>query len=118
MRDLARSVMRCSWALTVLGARQTLGLAGARDRSASGALDAVTQAAEEQLDEMSRSVYRTGERLQGGLFDLVADLTAAGRAWSPARFLDRAAGRSSRPRAQEPAPDGTTGATASGGMED
>lgn len=110
MRDLARSMMRCSWALTVLGTRQTLGAAGGnRDGSRAGALDAVTYAAEEQLDEMSRSVYRTGERLQGGLFDLVADLTAAGGAWSPGRLMERAAGWAGRGRAERTG--GATGGT-------
>lgn len=97
MRDLARSMMRCSWALTVFGTRQAFGLAGERDGSSERALDAVTLAAEDQLDEMSRSVYRTGERLQGGAFDLVsdlmADLAAAGGAWDPRRLVERATGR-------------------------
>jgi len=98
MRDLARSMMRCSWALAVFGARQTFGLAGgAGDASPGRSLDAVTFAAEEQLDPMSRGIYRTGDRLQEGLFDLVSDLAAAGAAWSPRRLMDLAAGRAARP---------------------
>jgi hypothetical protein len=95
-------MMRCSWALTVFGARQALGLAGGSagggdDASPGRSLDAVTFAAEEQLDPMSRGIYRTGERLQGGFFDLVCDLAAAGAAWSPRRLMDRASGRATRP---------------------
>lgn len=109
MRDLARSMMRCSWALTVFGARQAFGLAaGGDDASPGRSLDAVTFAAEEQLDPMSRGIYRTGERLQAGAFDLIGDLVsdlagAAGAAWSPRRLMDRAAGRPARPQEAPPA---------------
>lgn len=91
IREVTRSMLRCSWALTVLAARgATGGLDPAGATGARESLDRVAAAAEGELDEASRNLYRTGERFQDGVVDLVADMMRAARPWSPAGMLERA----------------------------
>ncbi len=74
MRDLARSMIRFSWAMSVLGARQAAHLFTPRqgwDRSAE-AFDAVSHAAEEEMGETMKSFYQAGDRLQSGMVDTVS----------------------------------------------
>ncbi len=71
MRDLARSMIRFSWAMSVLGARQAANLFTPRqgwDRSAE-AFDSVSHAAEKEMGETLKSFYRAGDRLQSGMVD-------------------------------------------------
>ncbi len=82
MRDLARSMIRFSWAMSVLGARQMANVLTPRqgwDRSAE-ALDAVSHAAAEEMGETMKSFYQAGDRLQSGMVDTAARLFRGG--WS------------------------------------
>ena len=74
MRDLARSMMRFSWAMSMLGARQVAHLLSpgdGLDRSAD-ALDAVSGAAAKQMGETMKSYYEAGDRLQSGMMDTMS----------------------------------------------
>ncbi len=76
MRDLARSMIRFSWAMSVLGARQAANLVTPRpgwDRSAES-FDAVSDAAAKEMGETLKSFYQAGDRLQGGMVDSVSCL--------------------------------------------
>lgn len=84
--DVTRSMIRCSWALGVLGAQRTLGAVLGSEPSRAEAresFDEMAAAAEARLDAIGRNVYRSGERLQSGALDLVGDLAAAARPWAP-----------------------------------
>ncbi len=74
MRELVKSLGRFSWAMTVLGAKGVVELMTLRpledDRYAS-ALDAVARAASDQLGDGLGALYRTGEEVQRGVFELV-----------------------------------------------
>ncbi len=74
MRDLARSMFRFSWAMSVLGARQATNLmtpGKGWDRSAE-AFDAVSAAAEKEMGETMKSFYQAGDRLQSGMTDTMS----------------------------------------------
>ncbi len=91
MRDLARSMIRFSWAMSVLGARQAANLLAPRqgwDRSAE-AFDAVSHAAAEEMGETMKSVYQAGDRLQSGMVDTVSRMFGGG--WSePGKVMNQA----------------------------
>ena len=91
MRDLTKSMLRFSWAMSVFGARQAASLlgAGAGRGELSNALDTMSHAAESELDRTSGQVYRVGEQLQSGMVDTLfhfADRSRSGpvlkKAWS------------------------------------
>ena len=76
MRDLARSMIRFSWAMSMLGARQAANLVSPRegwDRSAD-TFDAVSHAATDQIGETMKSFYKAGDRLQSGMVDTMSRL--------------------------------------------
>ena len=91
MRDLARSMIRFSWAMSVLGARQVGNLVSPRegwDRSAD-AFDAVSHAAAEEMGEAMKSFYQAGDRLQSGVVDTASRLLRG--TWSdPGKPLNEA----------------------------
>ena len=76
MRDLARSMIRFSWAMSVLGARQAANLVTPRQgwERSTEAFDAVRHAAVEEMGETLKSFYRAGDRLQDGMVDTVSRL--------------------------------------------
>ena len=74
MRDLARSMMRFSWAMSVLGARQVANFLSPGEgwnRSADS-LDAVSDAASKEMGETMKSYYKAGDRLQSGMVDTMS----------------------------------------------
>ena len=74
MRDLARSMFRFSWAMSVLGARQMAHLLSPGegwDRSADS-LDAVSDAASKEMGDTLEGYYKAGDRLQSGMVDTVS----------------------------------------------
>ncbi len=91
MRDLARSMIRFSWAMSVLGARQVTNLVSPRegwDRSAD-AFDAVSHAAADEMGETMKGFYRAGDRLQSGMVDTASRLLRG--TWSdPGKSLNEA----------------------------
>lgn len=76
MRDLTKSLFRFSWAMSMLGVRQMSYLlkpGEGWDRSAS-TFDALSHAAEGQMGESVRSLYRAGDELQAGMVNAAGDL--------------------------------------------
>lgn len=106
--DLARSAFGLSWSLALLGAdtasRVLRREPGATDGSAA-ALDAVRHAAEQQLDETFRSLYRAGDRVQSGTIEAMANW-ARGPLSGAERALRDLAGPFTRatPRSAPPPP--------------
>ena len=76
MRDLARSMIRFSWAMSVLGARQIGHLMSPKegwDRSADS-FDAVSHAAAGEMGDSMKDLYEAGDRFQSGMVDTVSRL--------------------------------------------
>ncbi|MEM7355826.1 MAG: hypothetical protein AAF657_33730 [Acidobacteriota bacterium] len=71
MRDLARSMIRFSWAMTVLGARQAANLMTPREgwSRSTESFDAVSHAAADHMGETMKNLYQAGDRLQSGMVD-------------------------------------------------
>ncbi len=74
MRDLARSMIRFSWAMSVLGARQAANIFTPREgwERSTESLDAVSHAAADQMGETMKGLYRAGDRFQSGMVDTVS----------------------------------------------
>ncbi|MEM7355825.1 MAG: hypothetical protein AAF657_33725 [Acidobacteriota bacterium] len=82
MRDLAKSMLRFSWATGLLGASQLSSLltggrgpssAGGRRAPGLGGLDAVTWTTQGQLGEMLQAAFQAGDDLQDDWADLLGD---------------------------------------------
>jgi hypothetical protein len=88
MRDLAKSLMKCSWAVSVLGAREATRLLTGSRVSPMKTFDAMSHTAEDQMGATLSGVYRAGEQLQNGMFETVTDLASG--SWSdPAGVLNK-----------------------------
>ncbi len=71
-RDVARSVLRLSWAMTVFSAQQAVNLvrsaaSGSRRTAATDAVDAVAHAVEGQVEGVFRGAYEAGREWVPGL---------------------------------------------------
>jgi hypothetical protein len=70
MRDLTKSMMSFSWAISMFSMRQMAGMLSPQTmRSAAEAFDAVARCTREQLDPTTQSMFQTGDRLQRGIVD-------------------------------------------------
>lgn len=74
MMDLAKSMFRFSWALSLFGARQAVDLMTGRSRGTAADFEAVRYAAQGQMDGPFRSLFEAGDRVQRGMVDLAADV--------------------------------------------
>lgn len=95
MRDLAKSFMSFSWAMSLFGLDQIRHLvadddSGKRRDLISEDLDAVTTAATGRLSERNASMYDAGNTLQSDMVDLTFDIFR-GEELKPRKMLDRAA---------------------------
>jgi hypothetical protein len=95
MRDLTKSFMSFSWAMTLFGLDQLRHLvvdddSGERGERISSDLDAVTTAAKGRLSERNASMFDSGQTLQSEMVDLTFDIFR-GEELKPRKILDRAA---------------------------
>ncbi len=75
MRDLARSMIRFSWAMSVFGAQQAADLFTRPQASKKhNAFDAVSHAAAEEMGEPMKGLYQAGDRLQSGMVETASKL--------------------------------------------
>jgi haloalkane dehalogenase len=82
--DLWSSAFRLSWALSLFGAQQMVGLLGPSDTSKG--FQALSRAAEGELNEPFRAAFRAGNVLQRGLLDIARD-GLNGEIFDPARWM-------------------------------
>ena len=74
LRDLAKSMMSCAWAISVFGMRQmtsllsTPGQGGAK--KLAQAVDKVTDAATATFDDSAQTIYRAGTSIQNAVIDV------------------------------------------------
>lgn len=81
MREITKSMMSLSWAMSLFGLRQmTCMLMPQSWRSASSSFDAVTRCTEDQFGSTTDSLFRAGDNLQRGLVDLMFSMFTFGLA--------------------------------------
>src|SRR6185295_6965483 len=79
MREMTKSVMSFSWAMSLFGLRQLTCLLMPQSwNSASSSFDSVTRSTEDQLGSVTDSVFRAGDNLQRGLVDLMFSFLSTG----------------------------------------
>lgn len=97
MRELAKSMFRFSWAMGMLGVDQATQMVSSKDgwRNSSESLDAVSDAASDQLGDTMKGYYKAGEHLGDGLAETASkavssDWTQPGKAMNATwESLDR-----------------------------
>jgi hypothetical protein len=74
LRDLAKSMMSCAWAISVFGMRQMTSLLSApgqaRAKELAQAVDKVTDAATATFDDSTQTIYRAGTSIQNAVIDV------------------------------------------------
>jgi hypothetical protein len=74
IRDLTKSALSFSWALSLLGAEQAINLVRAGQKNRGNVLEPMAQVAASQLDESLKGIYRTGDSMQRGIVDTAFSL--------------------------------------------
>jgi hypothetical protein len=87
MRELAKSAVRYTWAMSLFGVQQaahmlTLSNCGQQTNKANGAFFSVKQAAESQFGDLVFGAYEIGDEVQRGLTNIFFD-TLTGQAFNP-----------------------------------
>ena len=95
MRDLVKSMMSFSWAMTLFGLEQMRHMvsdddSGKRRDRMTGDLNAMTDTAKERLSERNASMFDSGDTLQRDMVDLTFDIFR-GEELKPRKMIDRAA---------------------------
>jgi hypothetical protein len=70
IRDLAKSAVSFSWALSLLGVKQAVDLLKPANQRGNNLLGPVIQIAVDQLDDSMKNIYRSGDSLQSRAVDL------------------------------------------------
>jgi hypothetical protein len=85
IRELTKSALSFSWALSMLGIKQAMSLGRPGQQQVTGDLFApLTDAAVGQLDESMKNIYSSGSKLQSRLIDM-AFLPISPANWTPGR---------------------------------
>ena len=74
IRDLTKSALSFTWALSLLGAEQAVNLFRPGHQNRGNVFAPITQTAASQLDESMQGLYRTGDNMQRGLVDMAFSL--------------------------------------------
>lgn len=95
MREVAKSFLSFSWALSVLGLEELTNLvseerSGDRSERISKDFDSVTDATGKRFSERAQSMFEAGDRLQREVVDLFFDALKA-EEWKPDKVFDRMA---------------------------
>src|ERR1041384_7695701 len=81
MRDLIKSTLRFSWAMSLFGVQQLENMvedASHQDSKTITAFESVSKTAEEEIGGVVRDAYKSGERLQSRMVDMILG-AASGR---------------------------------------
>jgi len=81
LRELAKSMMSCAWAVSVFGMRQMTSLLSAPGQAGAKklaqAVDKVTDAATATFDDSAQTIYRAGTSIQNAVIDVTLGRVAA-----------------------------------------
>ena len=95
MRELTKSAVSLSWAMSLLGMKQAMGLFSPQtpdaSRSRGDSIDSVTQTVVNQLDPSLQGMFRTGDNMQRGMVNLMFGFFDPGN-WNPGRWTPRTGG--------------------------
>jgi hypothetical protein len=132
VRDLTKSMLSFSWAMSLFGVEQLVNTLTPQSPSqpthkATAAFDAVTHVAEEQLSGVLRGAFKAGDQLQKGFVDVMFSFFSL-EAFNPSQLMRPTSditkqttgaigqgwqGGTSRPQSQAsggpPPPPGTSG---------
>ncbi|HKH50089.1 MAG TPA: hypothetical protein VKM72_36015 [Thermoanaerobaculia bacterium] len=87
MRDLTKSMMSFSWAMSMFGMKQMLDLLNPQNMGrAATSFEEVTRSTESQLGSVTRSTFQAGDRLQRGMIDMAFSLLGWG-SWNPNEMM-------------------------------
>jgi hypothetical protein len=88
MRQLSKSVLSFSWALSLLGIKQAVSLvtSGGRSQGAGNILDPVTESTVGQLDESMKGIFRSGDNMQSKMVDMMFGMFSPGN-WNMMRWM-------------------------------
>lgn len=90
MRDLTKSMVSYTWAMSVFGVQQTLNLLNPNGQAAGAeAMRNVAGATADTFGPTLRAVYQAGDNIQGGLVDLMFGGMWSGRL-DPNRWMQSA----------------------------
>jgi hypothetical protein len=91
IRDLTKSMLSFSWAMSLFGVEQLANTVMPQSPSqpnhkATTAFNAVTQATEEQLSGTLKGVFKAGDQLQRGMVDLMLGFLSL-EAFNPSQMI-------------------------------
>jgi hypothetical protein len=87
IRDLTKSMISFSWAMSLFGTKQLANIL--MPEKATAAFNAVTQATEEQLGDVLKGAFRAGDQLQKGMVDMTFSFLTL-EAFNPSRMMKMA----------------------------
>jgi hypothetical protein len=91
IRDLTKSMLSFSWAMSLFGVEQMVNTLtpqspGQSAHKAAAAFNAVTQATEAQLGGMLRGMFKAGDQIQRGLVDMTLSFMTL-EAFNPSQMM-------------------------------
>jgi hypothetical protein len=95
MREMAKSMFRFSWAMSVFGVEQLRKLvsdeyADRREDEIKSGFDSLSESAGLQFSKQSRSLYEAGDKLQQESVDMLFDFSRPSN-WKAEKIVDKAA---------------------------
>jgi hypothetical protein len=97
MRELAKSMMRFGWAMSLFGMDQLATLVSkpdedeeSQEEKVSASFDDVSATTGSQFSGRAQNLYESGDKFQCEMVDLVFDFFSA-ESWSPREVMNRAA---------------------------
>ena len=104
MRELAKSALSFSWALSLLGVEQAVNLFRPSQKDKDDVFAPITQVAVNQLDDSLKGMYRFGDNLQKQMFDMAFSLVNPSTLSKMNPFGPKGPGQTGQ--AASPSPDG------------
>ncbi len=87
MRDLTKSLMSFSWAMSMFGMKQMLDMLNPQNMGkTASSFEEVTRTTESQLGSLTRSTFQAGDRLQRGMIDMAFGMLGWGT-WNPNEMM-------------------------------
>jgi hypothetical protein len=84
IRDLTKSMISFSWAMSLFGTKQLVNIL--MPERATTAFNAVTRATEDQLGDVLKGAFRAGDQLQKGIVDMTFSLLTL-EAFNPSQMM-------------------------------
>lgn len=101
VRDVTKSAISLSWALSLFGVKQTLNLFGPGQQRINESFSSITQATADQLDGSIQRIYSVGDNLQARIVDI------AFASFNPANWVNSAQWTQATGASDQRPPNGT-----------